>query len=175
MAFHLLDIGAKKAQMNFGFIIAILLLLVLIISASTNILDMIPFVKHESEAAAMEPQAFMLSKLLLDDPGYPADWTSTTVQRVGLLYYDSAENKSVLGQLSSDKILTAANLSYDTVASQLGFYNDTSFRLKIINASGVILDIKNSLPGSTSNVFVIRRILSLDNKWIVNATVEVWE
>jgi len=164
----------KKAQLNFGFIIALLILVGLIISVTTGILDLLPSIKHEAETAALEPRASVVSKLLLEDPGYPADWSAATVQRVGLLHYDSYKNKSVLGRLNSTKLDHVGTLSYDAVAHQIGLMNETSFRLRVMNGS-TILDINSSRPGGTSSVYTMRRIFAIDNTGFGNVTLEVWE
>jgi hypothetical protein len=171
MAVHILN---KKAQINFGFIIAVVILVGLIISATTGILNIIPGIKHEAEAAAMEPRVSILSKLLLDDPGYPAEWYAGTVQRVGLLHYNTFTNKSILGQINSSKLSYIQTLTYNNLAHQLGIMNETSFRLRIENTT-IILDINNSMPGGTSSVYVVKRFMTIDNQNVVNVTLEVWE
>jgi|TARA_Y100000034_G_scaffold94516_1_gene114528 hypothetical protein len=164
-----------KAQINFGFIIAVVLLMALVIAATTGILNMLPSIKREAQASALEPRAFVIGKLLLEDPGYPAEWYSSTVQRVGLAHYNSYSGKTVLGRLNSSKIDYINTISYNTIAHQLGLANDTGFRLRLTNASGVILDINLSSPGATSSVYVLQRALVIDNNSIANATLEVWE
>lgn len=172
MALHLLAQG--RGQINFGFIIAVLLLVVLVITAATGILGILPSIKHEAKASALEPRAFVISSLLLENTGYPPDWTSANVERVGLLQYDSFKERAVLGRLNSTKITHASTLSYDTVAEQLGIGNETSFRVTISNAA-TLLDLYGSEPGGTSSVYVMRRVLALDDTGLVNVTVEVWE
>jgi hypothetical protein len=164
----------QKAQVNFGFIIAVLLLIVVIITATTGVLDKLPSIKHDAETSAMAPRIEVISKLLLEDPGYPATWTSANVERVGLIHHNSYNNKTKFGQLNSTKINYVATLSHDTIAHQLGLFNDTNFRLRVSNAN-MILDINQSLPGSTASVFVLNRVFSLDGTSFVNATLEVWE
>ncbi|MFH1450974.1 MAG: hypothetical protein ABIF92_03260 [archaeon] len=164
----------KKAQINFGFIIAVLLLLVLMISVTTGVLNLLPSVKHDSKTAAVEARAGVISKLLLGDPGFPADWTNSP-QRVGLLHFDEFKNDTVLGRLNSTKIDYINTLTYFDVADQLGVGNDTSFRVIGYNGS-VFLDINNSIPGGkTSGVYVLKRLLSVDGTSYANVSVEVWE
>ena len=123
---------------------------------------------------SLEPQAAVISRLLIEDTGWPSDWTSSNVERVGLLHHNSYSNKSILGQLNSTKIDYVNSISYSTIAHQLGLGNDTSFRLRADNGT-VFLDINNTLPGSSSSVYVLKRVLSVDNTGFANVTLEVWK
>lgn len=162
-----------RGQINFGFIVAVVLLVVLVISSTQSILRTVPGVKDETKASVLFSKARSLNELMLDTPGDPPGWSSSDPTYFGLAEYDAYSQEVILGRLSHAKVSHASSsMSYHDVATLLNVGNDTSFRL-LVNDSAT-MDMYHELPGSASNAVVMKRVMVMDDQPI-NVTLTVWQ
>jgi hypothetical protein len=166
-----------KAQGNLGVIIAVVLLIIMVMSATMSILDMAPSVKEASDRFVLQSRTLDISNLLLNDPGLPADWNSGNLpDRIGLAEYNNFTNSTLRNKLDWKKVLyindTIAN-NYTKVSQNLSLENSTRFWLKIESSGRVYLNMTEGYPSRLSNVVVLTRIMVI-NQTIVNVTLMVW-
>ncbi|MFH1424959.1 MAG: hypothetical protein ABIG20_04805 [archaeon] len=167
----------KKGQINLGFVVAVLLLIVLIISTTMTVVGWAPEVVDEARHKALESKATDLGKLILEDPGMPADWNDPTLVDVpGLALYNEYSKETVIGKLDTIKIVGWELLGYQEVKIKLGLDNDTNFRLTINSCNTT--DFYGSLPDETTRVVRVRRHLVIgnltNNDCTSNVTLWVW-
>lgn len=179
-----ISITQKKAQINLDFIVSIVLLSVMVISVVAFLLRMVPDVKDEADLFYVQSRALDINRLLIDDPGAPANWSNWSAEyptseeffRVGFALFDNYSNEVVYGQLDIDKVkYTNASLDYSYVKNNLGVENETDFRVIITNATTLLLDLYNNSTStpSTRNVVVLRRFMVMNHSY-VNVTLMVW-
>ncbi|HIK02082.1 TPA: hypothetical protein H1008_03120 [archaeon] len=166
-----------KGQGNLGVIIAVVLLIIMVMSATMSILDMAPSVKEASDRFVLQSRTLDISNLLLNDPGLPADWDSDNLpDRIGLAEYNNFSNSTLRNKLDWKKVLyindTIAN-NYTKVSQNLSLENSTRFWLKIESSGRVYLNMTEGYPSRLSDVVVLTRIMVI-NQTIVNVTLMVW-
>lgn len=162
-----------KAQLNIGFILAIVLLTIIIISATLSILRMVPTANEEIEKANLQAVTLDLSKILLDDPGDPADWISSPT-RVGFAEFNNYTQLPVVGKLNKTKLdYVNSSMTYGDFKTSIGLNNDTDFILLIKDNISTIFYKRGIFPEKVSNVIVLNRFAVI-NRTQVNVTLTVW-
>jgi hypothetical protein len=175
MVLHILN---KKAQINLGFLIAVVLLSILVLVVVLSILRTLPASSYAMEQENLRSNAVGLGTLLVEDPGYPSDLNQWGLapQRIGFADYNAYSNRTKLGELSLEKInYIETNITYSNAKSGLGL-EGYDFRVQIVNNSdsSVLLDFYNSTSPETSNSVAIKRF-SIVQSVPVTITLEVWE
>lgn len=164
----------KSAQINMGFVVSMLLLSVLIITTTVVVINWMPSIKENSQQETLRSMAVDLNKMLLEDPGSPADWWSISqVERIGLAEYDTNLNEIILGKLDLTKITETEDAGYRFTQGKLELNNDTAFRLQIENGSINLMDQHDLLPAGGTRVVVVKRTMVVGDD-IVNVTLWVW-
>ncbi len=167
------DILNNKGQLNLGFVVSVVLLIMLILFVMTNVLNMIPSIRDRTEQTTLEINALSLSKMLIETPGYPYDWTSNPA-RLGLAQYNNYSHKTIIGKLDPSKVNYANNTAlYSVFKTNLGIENSLNFHLIIRNSTSVVLDLYNTTPSKTSNVVSLRKFAVI-NQTPVNITLLIW-
>lgn len=170
MVLHFLG---KKGELNLGFIVSVVLLISLVMFAAVHLLKFAPSVQEKSEYAFVKTSAFKVSRTIVDSPGYPKDWTSSP-EALGLAKHNTYSGKTERAVLDPEKVEYVSNSSdYSSFKESLTMGRDLDFRLIIKNETSTVVDLKDTLPGKTSNVVRMKRSAVLsDNK--VNVTILVW-
>ena len=170
--------SSSKGQLNLGFIVSTLLLVVIIISITQAVMKWPPLIKERADQNLIVSRASALNKVLLDTAGAPPDWdVSGTPVSLGIVAYNNYSNTSVIGFLGSRKLDYINSSTYFGVKSLLGMDNDTDFYLKVYNSSNVFAEVMGSFPGSSTNVVSINRDMMINNSETnipVNVTLLVW-
>jgi hypothetical protein len=151
--------------------------MVLVIAVTLAILNVIPDVQKESRINALQARAVDLSKIILEDPGYPFMWDESAPERIGFSEYNNYSNMTVLGELDEVKIDNATiNYSYSFLRNSLGISNDSAlnFRLLIEIENGIDSDFYEYPPPNSSNVVSLKRFATTNGS-LTNITLVVWQ
>ena len=148
------DILRKKGQINLGFIIAVVMLVVVIISATMFLLDMVPSYRYRSEQDILNARVNSLAVVMLDSPGDPPDWNDPTVNRIGLAYWNPSTGETELGNIDMEKVAALESMDYGTVKSKLGLAG-VDFSLYIAELGTPVLDFNTGAISETGTVVTL--------------------
>ena len=171
MAFHILSNG--KGQINIEFVVSVIILALVTISAAIAIVRLLPGVSTSAEETHLRSRATDLAKVLFEEPGIPVNWTANPVL-IGLAEANNFSNETVKGSLDPIKVSYLNNsILYSQLKSNLNLETDLDFHITIQNETTKFLDYFNFTPSSTDKVVTIKKLASL-NKSAVNITLLVW-
>ncbi len=116
-----------------------------------------------TEEDLMQRKAFHITSILVRTPGYPDDWTTSTVELIGL-----AEPDHVIQDAKVDE---AAALDYDRMRALM---DTIPFHVHItLNATGYVRTLGNAPPAEPEDLVVERRAVLVENGTTTRGTVEV--
>lgn len=110
----------NKGQVNIYFLISIALFIALSIYLIYIVLGYYPTKSESIQLNSLNTKSYIISELLLKDPGYPEDWNENNVERLGL-----ASDPMIL---DPEKIEELADLCNE---------NSPESRERILNATGL--------------------------------------
>jgi hypothetical protein len=141
------DILGKKGQINLGFIVAVVLLIIVIISATMFMLDLIPSYRYRSEQDIMSARANSLSVVMLESDMPPA-----------LAYRNLETGELEQGRLDMGSINALGGTSYSNAKQQLGL-EDMDFSLYIEHAEtgAPMLDFNTGAIPQTGTVVILEK------------------
>ena len=151
--------GQLTIEYMFTFILFIGLIIFIYSQYSSNIPTFINEIKKEDSRS----KAYQISELLLNDPGEPSDWDSSSVQRLGLS--DQTYNKHNLLSLEKITNLNSKCSDYSEIQELLALNQTFSIRFYNITSTGIrdiLLDCSppQSLIARTELNTTVRRITS---------------
>ncbi|HIJ98413.1 TPA: hypothetical protein H1005_00525 [archaeon] len=172
MVFHI--IKNAKAQVNIEFVVSIIILVLITISAAIAILRLLPTFSTATEDSDLRARATDFSKVLFDNPGVPTNWVTNPIL-VGLAYYNNNSNETVRGALDPIKVdYLNDSITYDQLKQNLNLEDDFNFKIDISNQTFRFLDYFNHTPGKTDKTITIKKYASV-NRTQVNITLLVWK
>jgi hypothetical protein len=113
-----------KGQISIEYIIALILFIVFVLFFFVQLLNQQPIYMRELRSEIVRSEAYQLSEMLINDAGYPIDWTIANVQRIGL-----SSNLNKTNFLSKSKISsigTSCNGGYTFIKNKIGAEDDFS-------------------------------------------------
>lgn len=137
------DILGKKGQINLGFIVAVVLLIIVIISASMFMLDLIPSYRYKSEQDIMSARANSLAVVMLESD-----------EGIGLAYRNLDTGQLEHGRLDMGKVMTLGGMSYSDAKQQLGI-QDMDFSLYIVESGSPVLDFNTGAIPQAGTVVIL--------------------
>lgn len=150
-----------KAQISFvEFLVSLTVFIVFVGYFSTQIVNTVPVYLNQLRTESLRAEAFQVSEMLVNDPGYPINWPTSGAVRIGF----SDETRNQTNYLSLQKIQAIGpNCApgYNTLTSLIGAaYN---FSLTIINDTngngGVLLSCSpSSIVARQVNVTIKRYV-----------------
>lgn len=158
-----------KGQISFvEYLVAFVIFVVFIGYFSLQIIKYVPEYLNQIRSERVRSEAYQISEILVNDPGYPLSWTVLTVQRLGL----SDETRNLTNFLSLNKINAigdGTNLckpGYDNVKKWLASEFDFSITLTRKSPSEIVLiDCRPSVTAVRAINTTIRRIVSFDSSY----------
>jgi hypothetical protein len=109
--------GMLKGVVNVEFILALLVFVTTLVFITTATLSSIPNIHEQAISEKLKTNIYSVSEIIMFDKGYPENWDSTTVQKIGLssgqpyiLSIDKINNLSELCRNDYQKMLSALNL-----------------------------------------------------------------
>ncbi len=171
MVLHILR--NKKGQLNIEFIVSVVLLALITISAAIAIIRVLPSFGTSADESALRARATDFAKVLLDEPGVPLNWTTNPIL-VGLADVNNYSNETIRGALSSQKVSYLNNsVPYSLLKQNLSLEVDFNFLINISNQTSTFLIYYNHTPSRTDKTIKITKLASI-NKTQVNVTMLVW-
>lgn len=164
-----------KAQISFvEFVTAITIFIGTAAYLSFQISSFLPNYLNEVKSQRLRSEAFQLSELLINDPGYPIDWYRVSfdnVRRVGLS--DETKNKT---NLISGLKLSSLFSNCSRLREKLDV--DYSFLISFKNITGKITGtcISQAQPQRTINITMVRVVAYVEDNEIKygELMVQVW-
>jgi hypothetical protein len=147
-----------KLQVGFEQFAALSLFVFSVSFLISQLLSYYPTYINEVRRQTLLSEAYQISELLVNDAGYPINWNSTNVKRIGLLN-ESLNKPNVVSVL---KVLNASylcNTNYPKFKQLLDLKNDISF---VVYLEGNLIANCSRPLGERAAKF--SRIISFDNK-----------
>jgi hypothetical protein len=147
-----------KLQVGFEQFAALSLFVFSISFLISQLLSYYPTYINEVKRQTLLSEAYQISELLVNDAGYPINWNSTNVTRIGLLN-ESLNKPNVVSVL---KVLNASylcNTNYSKFKQSLDLKNDINF---VVYLEGNL--IANCSHPLGEKAVKISRIISFDNR-----------
>lgn len=143
-----------KAQISFiEFLVSLSIFIVFVGYFSIQLINAIPTYLNQLRSESVKAEAFQVSELLINDPGFPINWENnpSKLARLGL----NDETKNLTNYLSIQKIQTIGPncaLGYNTVSNLVGAtYNFSLTLINDTNGNGGIL-LSCSPPSVTAQL-----------------------
>ncbi len=172
MVFHV--VKNNQGQVNIEFVVSVILLAVITVSAAVAILRLLPTFSTAAEDSELRARATDFAKVLFDTPGSPTNW-NTNPALVGLALYNNNSNETIRGALDPLKVdYLNDSIPYSQLKQNLSLEEDFNFKIDISNQSFRFLDYFNHTPGKTDKTITIKKYASI-NKTQVNITLLVWK
>jgi hypothetical protein len=146
-----------KLQVGFEQFAALSLFVFSVSFLISQLLSYYPTYINEVRRQTLLSEAYQISELLVNDAGYPINWNSTNVKRIGLLN-ESLNKPNVVSVL---KVLNASylcNTNYPKFKQLLDLKNDINF---VVYLEGNL--IANCSHPLGEKAVKISRIISFDN------------
>jgi hypothetical protein len=165
-----------KGQFTFDYLIALILFVTFVIYLAFRLLQFSPVYINEVNEQRLRAEAYQISEILVNDPGQPVYWNSTTpinqIKRVGLS--DQTKNKTnllSLTKISSLQTLCNQPNGYTNIKSWLG--TEFQFSINLTKSDGTKL-INCTSPQAASLLKVdVKRIVAFDSSY-GNLSIQVW-
>jgi len=158
----------EKGQISFAeYLVAIVIFVSFVGYFSFQLLNFFPAYLTQVRNERTRSEAYQLSEILVNDPGFPIDWPSHipsdigSIKRLGL----SDETQNVTNLISTSKINQFITLcrsnGYPTIKKLLGSDNDFSVIISIINANtsstaAILNCTASSIIKRTINTTIVR-------------------
>lgn len=127
-----------KGQISFAeYLVAVVIFISFVGYFSFQLLNFFPAYLTQIRSERVRSEAYQLSEILVNDPGYPIDWYSNpnSIQRIGL----SDETQNVTNVISTAKlnqfIALCKGNGYVNVKKLLGAQSDFSALIILFNAT----------------------------------------
>lgn len=154
-----------KAQISFvEYLVAFVIFVIFLGYFSIQILKVVPEYLNRMRGVTIMSETYQISEILVNDPGYPIDWTKDNVQRLGL----SDETKNITNYLSLRKINeigSSCTPGYDKIKASLA--SDQDFSIILINSSSGnnLIDCHPTTTAVREIKTTVRRIVSFDSSY----------
>jgi hypothetical protein len=156
-----------KAQISFvEYLIAFVIFVTFVGYFSIQILKFVPEYLNQIRSERVRAEAYQVSEILINDPGYPINWNIGNVQRLGL----SDETKNLTNFLSANKInaigdeMNPCKPGYDNIKKWLASDYDFSITLTRKSPSeAILINCHPSVTAARATNTTIRRAFSFDS------------
>lgn len=157
-----------KGQISFvEFFAAMTIFITCVVYISFQLIGFVPSYLNEVNDERVRIDAYQISELLVNDPGEPINWnSSSSIRRMGL----SNEITNVTNFLSLQKIIAFNNYcnapgGYDNVKRNISSIGNFAILLfnRTVNSGKLLINCTPSSPFSSSLNTSIRRIVAIDS------------
>jgi len=142
-----------KAQISFAeYLVAIVVFISFVSYFSFQLANFLPAYMNQIKNERVRGEAYQLSELLVNDPGFPINWHNNipATKRIGL----SDETKNVTNLISVAKVSqlqTQCSISYASVKRWLGSEEDFSISITIFSSeNGLPMAVYGCIPPTPS-------------------------
>jgi hypothetical protein len=158
-----------KAQISFvEYLIAFVIFVTFVGYFSLQILKFVPEYLNQIKSERIRAEAYQISEILVNDPGYPISWSIDNVKRLGL----SDETKNLINFLSANKInaigdgINFCKPGYDNIKKWLASDYDFSIILTRKSPSeAMLINCRPSVTAVRTINTTVRRIVSFDSSY----------
>lgn len=158
-----------KGQISFvEYLVAFTIFVVFVGYLSIQLLKFVPEYLNQITSERIRSEAYQISEILVNDPGYPIDWTAANVKRLGL----SDETKNLTNALSLTKInqigdgINLCKPGYDNVRKWLASdYNFTMILTRKSSPEQVLINCRPTTFAVGGTNTTVRRIVSFDSSY----------
>jgi len=158
-----------KAQISFvEYLVAFVIFVTFVGYFSFQILKFIPEYLNQIRSERIRAEAYQISEILINDPGYPSNWNIGNVKRLGL----SDQTKNLTNFLSVNKINAIGDGTnfckpgYDNVKKWLASDYDFSITLTRKSPSeAILINCRPSIIAVRAINTTVRRIVSFDSSY----------
>lgn len=158
-----------KAQISFvEYLVAFVIFITFVGYFALQILKFVPEYLNQIRSERVRAEAYQISEILVNDPGYPISWNIGNVQRLGL----SDETKNLTNFLSANKInavgdeMNPCKPGYDNIKKWLAAYDfDFSITLtrKSSTTEAILINCRPLATAARATNTTIRRTFSFDS------------
>lgn len=169
---------SDKALMNIEYLTVLILFMIFSFYFTFKLLEQKPAYVREVRKEIFRSENYMISQVLINDPGEPDDWASYVgidegmIKRVGLL--NTAKNDT--NYLNATKVVGLRNLcsggGYGKVAARLGAFHN--FSISFTDSSGSTGDFTCGPTTSGEVMSSVKRIVAIDNGGYGYIFIESW-
>lgn len=162
-----------KGQITIEYLISFIIFVGLIAYTYLSYSSNIPMFTEEVRKEVIRSEAYQLSELIVNNPGEPENWESTSIKRIGLL--DERFNKTNF--ISEDKIDKLKNYfdcnypaNYSYIMSKLKSNRNFSFiifEIDLINGNRINHYICNAPTVYSSINLTIQRIATYNDSGVI--------
>ncbi|HLC39564.1 MAG TPA: hypothetical protein VJJ76_01640 [archaeon] len=168
-----------KGQISFAeYLVAVVVFIAFIGYFSFQLVNFLPAYLGQIRNERVRGEAYQLSELLINDPGFPINWHVNigATRRIGL----SDETRNVTNLISESKIAqlrTQCSGSYANVKNWMGSENDFSISITIFNSNtGLPVSVYNCVPVNPSVRLInttIRRFAAINSTHFAELMLQV--
>jgi len=163
-----------KGQFNIEYLVAFGIFVTLIGYVHLSLTHILPEYILEVRKETTRSDAYLLSEVLINDPGSPADWSDpSTAKRIGLS--DDTQNRTNL--LLKSKINNFCSDGYDVVKERIGTDRDFSILILDKDTGTVFSSCSPAIVPTTAINTIVKRIATYrdgSNYGYVEVIVQMW-
>lgn len=161
-----------KAQLSIEYYASLTIFILFIGYIFFQLVTLTPQFNTELQNERLRSEGYQISELLINDPGYPIDWPTKTVKRLGL-----SSNLNGTNLLSTEKISSfesLCNSNYENVRSLIGTEYQVSLNLTDITSGQKLIDCSPPTPIIKKTKASISRFVALDSNHIGELELQLW-
>lgn len=168
-----------KGQFSFEQIISLVIFISFVFYIFYIVFLQVPTYRGEMRNEELRSEAYQISELLINDPGYPVNWYNSVPVRIGLS--DEKENKT--NYVSTNKLDKLNNIchppnfeGYETVRTAIDTDHQFSINITGIGCS-ITVDCEppSGIYRSKTSTGIITRLFATDNSpCYAKLVLEIW-